>query len=44
MSRSCLVDAFAFVIFVVVVDIPLHEFDSVAALASDYPVLLVKKL
>ncbi len=44
MPSGCLVYAFALIIFIVVVYVSLHEFDGVATLAPDYPVLLVKKL
>lgn len=44
MPSGCLVDAFALIIYIVVVYVSLHEFDGVATLAPDYPVLLVKKL
>lgn len=42
-ARGSLVDILPFIIFVVVIDIALHEFDSVSTFAADNPILLVKK-
>ena len=40
--RSCFIDVLALIIFIVIVDITLHEFDCVATFAADYAVLLVE--
>jgi len=43
-SRSRLVDILALLILIVVVNLPLHEFDGVATLASEDAVVLIEKL